>query len=133
MTNRWCGARQMVIDAARDLIGSKECTYAIEGLDKQAKATKVAKFLDEEAFHFKKTSSVGNFTTQNLCHYSPNVQGARNKGAPYQDPEIASCISQFFKSCSSYGAEYAPKLSRGKNYGLLMPPAMVALVATAVS
>ena len=60
MTNRWCGARQMVIDAARDLIGSKECTYAIEGLDKQAKAAKVAKFLDEEAFHFRKTTSVGN-------------------------------------------------------------------------
>lgn len=105
----------------------------MKGLKGQAMVAKVGELLNAEAFHFGKTSSVGDFVTQKFYHYSPSTQGARNRGAPYQDPEISSCISHFFKGRSSYGAEYAPKIPRGKNYGLLMPPTIVALVTTAVS
>lgn len=59
----------MVIDAARALIISKECTYAIKGLDGEAMAKKVAELLDAETFHFGKASSVGNFATKGLHHY----------------------------------------------------------------
>ena len=63
---------------------------------------------------------------------SPNVQGAMNKAAPYQHPEVMSCLSHFFKSCNDFGTEYPERFHQGK-YGLQMPEAMVALIATAVS
>ena len=55
-----------------------------------------------------------------------------NKAAPYQHPEITSCLSHFFKGRNDFGVEYSDKLNQGK-YGLQMPQSMVALIATAVS
>lgn len=58
MTNRWSVARQGVIDAARALIISKGCTYAVSKLAEADRAVEVAKLLDSDAFHFGKTSLV---------------------------------------------------------------------------
>jgi len=62
MTSRWSNARQRVIDTARVLIISKECTYAISGLGEADRAAEVKKLLDDEAFHFGKANSVGDFS-----------------------------------------------------------------------
>ncbi|KAF9787517.1 hypothetical protein BJ322DRAFT_1019917 [Thelephora terrestris] len=84
------------------------------GLEKTAAAARVQKLLDDEAFHFGKTNS-----------------GTPNKAAPYQHPEITSCISHFFKGRNSYGVAYSAQIHHGK-YGAEMPQAMVALVTTAI-
>jgi len=59
------------------------------------------------------------------------LQGVANRTAPYQHPEITSCLSRFFRGRTDYAAEYPERFHRGK-YGLQMPQAMVALIATAV-
>ena len=61
-----------------------------------------------------------------------NLQGTVNKAAPYQHPEVTSCLSHFFKGRNDFGGVYPERFRQGK-YGLQMPEAMVALIATAVS
>jgi hypothetical protein len=51
-SSRWCNARQVTIDNARRLVDSNDCTYDIKGLEVEARVTKVADLLHEEAFHF---------------------------------------------------------------------------------
>lgn len=62
MTGRWSNARQGVIDAARALIISDGCTYALPELEGAVKATAVENLLEGEVFHFG--DSVSYFLTQ---------------------------------------------------------------------
>ena len=133
MTNRWSNARQGVIDTARASIISKGCAYAISELEAADKATVVGELLDNEVFHFGKGNLVSGFLMQTgITSQLNDFQGAANKVAPYQHPEIISCLSHFFKGRYNFGAKYPERFDRGK-YGLQMPQAMVALIATAVS
>lgn len=94
-------------------------------------AAVVKNLLDNETFHFGKANSVGDFPTQ-TDYILTDFQGAANKAAPYQHPEITSCLSRLFKGRYDLSAKYPERFDRGK-YGLQMPQAMVALIATAVS
>ena len=70
-TGRWCNARQLIINGARALIKTQECTFgiAVEGLEQAAVAAKVEKLLDEEAFHFRKASSVSVFSNADQVNF----------------------------------------------------------------
>lgn len=61
MMGRWSNARQSVIDAARALVTSKECTYAMSGLKEVEKAAAARELLDNDAFHFGRANSVSYF------------------------------------------------------------------------
>ena len=133
MTSRWCNARQLAIDNARALIDSEECTYRIKKSEKVSDADVVEKLLDDEAFHLGKTNSVSDLPTVNRSRFTNLLSGCPEQGSsiPLQHPEIASCLSRFFRGRNSYGMEYSAQFPKGR-YGHQMPEAIVALVTTAV-
>jgi len=65
MTNRWSNARQSVIDSARALVTSKECTYGISTLRAEEMVVEVKKLLDDDTFHFGKSNTVSDFLMRN--------------------------------------------------------------------
>jgi hypothetical protein len=58
MKSRWCNARQHVIENARALIDSEECTYKVKTSKDESDVTVVENLLDGEVFHLGKTSTV---------------------------------------------------------------------------
>ena len=66
VNGRWSSFRQGVIQTARDLVLSNECSYAVCGSTPEAVTAALA-LLKKDTFHFGKTSTVsscGNFETQ---------------------------------------------------------------------